>query len=289
MGFISSVALPLILSAAVLTGIYILVSVGFSLVFGVMTVVNLAHGLMVVTYLLYENFGISPVFAVVAIIPLMFVLGYAVQIIGLENVLEDLETNSILLTFGLLIAGEAVLRTIFSNQSRSINYLSETVGIFGATTSAGRIVAGIGGFFFVGVFGLFLAKSKYGQAIRATAQAPRLAEACGINSQRIRAITMGLGSVLAGLGGVSYVMVYNVSPVGGRHLLLIAFVVTVLGGLGSLKGAAVAAVIVAFIQTIIGYYAGPTEALFLLYMLVVVLLLVKPHGLFGEEREYYHA
>lgn len=294
MGLLTSVILPLFLTALVLSGMYVLISVGFSLVFGVMTVVNLAHGFMVMmggylTYVLYQSYGISPFVSILGIVPLMFVFGYALQVIGLERVLEDLETNSLLMTFGLLIAGEAVIRSIFANRPRSINYLGTTVEVFEASTSQGKLVAGAMGFLSAGLFALFLSRAKYGRAIRATAQAPNLAEACGIDSKRVRAITLGLGTMLAGIGGISYVMVYTVSPIRSRQLLIIVFVVTVLGGLGSLKGAAVAGVIVAFVQVYLTYYIGPTETLLVLYTLVVVLLLIMPHGLYGEEREYYAA
>lgn len=287
MGFIESTLLPLLVSGLLLSGIYLLVSVGLSLVFGVMEVVNFAHGALVMVggyggMIWFRELGLSPLISLVVLLPLMFGIGYVLQLGLLEHILSDNEIYSLLLTFGLALALEGSMKELFGTTSQSIVYLSETVDLFVMTIAMNRLVAGILGFLFTGVLFLFLAYSTYGQAIRATAQAPDLAEACGINAPRIRAITFGIGALLAGAGGVMYLLVFQVSPIGGRPILLIMFIIIVLGGMASMKGTAVAAVIVGVFQVNSSYFMGGHATFFVLFSAIAIILLVKPHGLFGE-------
>lgn len=287
MGIIESTLLPLLVSGLLLSGIYLLVSVGLSLVFGVMEVVNFAHGALVMVggyggIVWFRELGLSPLLSLVILIPLMFGIGYVLQLGLLEHILNDNEIYSLLLTFGIALALEGVMKELFGTTSQSIVYLNETVDLFVMTIAANRLVAGGLGFLFTGALFLFLSRSTYGQAIRATAQAPDLAEACGIDAPRIRAITFGIGSLLAGAGGVMYLLVFQVSPIGGRPILLIMFIIIVLGGMASMKGTAVAAVIVGVFQVNSSYFMGGHATFFILFSAIAIILLVKPHGLFGE-------
>lgn len=287
MGFIESTLLPLAVSGLLLSGIYLLISVGLSLVFGVMEVVNFAHGALVMVggyggMVWFRELGLSPLLSLVVLIPLMFGIGYVLQLGLLEHILNDNEIYSLLLTFGLALALEGGMKELFGTTSQSIVYLNETIDLVVMTIAMNRVVAGLLGFLFTGALFLFLSRSTYGQAIRATAQAPDLAEACGINAPRIRAITFGIGALLAGAGGVMYLLVYQVSPIGGRPILLIMFIIIVLGGMASMKGTAVAAVIVGVFQVNSSYFMGGHATFFILFSAIAIILLVKPHGLFGE-------
>jgi branched-chain amino acid transport system permease protein len=287
MSFIQSVLLPLSIDAVLLAGIYILASLGLSLVFGVMEVVNFAHGILVMIggYLAYtgfQQFGISPLVGLIAIIPAMFALGYVLEVGTVEYVLGDNEIYSLLMTFGLALVFQGLLQEIYSTTTRSIVYLSYSINVLGTRIAMNKLVTGVLGYLFAAVLFLFLSYSKFGRAIRATSQASDLAEACGINAPRIRAAAFGIGTMLAGVGGTLYVMVYQISPIGGRSLLLIGFVIIVLGGMGSLRGTAIAGLIVGFIQIFVTYFVGSHATFFVLYVGIAAILLVRPYGLFGE-------
>lgn len=287
MAFIQSTLLPLAIDAVLLAGIYILVSLGLSLVFGVMEVVNFAHGALVmvggyIAFTGFNQFGVSPLVGLVAIIPAMFALGYVVEVGTVEYVLSDNEIYSLLMTFGLALFIEGLLQEIYSTTAKSIVYLSYSINIFGTGIAVNKLVTGVLGYLFAAALFLLLSYSKFGRAIRATSQASDLAEACGIDAPRIRAAAFGIGTVLAGVGGTLYLMVYQVSPVGGRSLLLIAFVIIVLGGMGSLRGTAIASLIVGFIQIFVTYFVGGHATFFILYVGIAAILLVQPYGLFGE-------
>ena len=288
-----TIILSLLTSGLLLAGVYMLTSMGMALVFGVMEVVNFAHGGLImaggyITYWLFTAAGVDPILSLVAVIPVMFVLGYAAQWVFIEHVVGEEELYSLLLTFGLLLVLESTFRVVFSTETVTIPYLSQGIDVGSIGLSLKEVASGGIGFLVTGVLFAFLSRSSLGQAIRATSQAPDLAEASGINAPRIRAITFGVGSLLAGIGGTAYFISYGISPIGGRHLLLIAFVVIVLGGMGSIKGAGVAAVLIGVFQTFAQYYAGSHRALLVMYLGIAVVLLVRPHGLFGEPEDRLH-
>ncbi|MFC5973534.1 branched-chain amino acid ABC transporter permease [Halomarina salina] len=288
-----TIILSLLASGLLLAGVYMLTSMGMALVFGVMEVVNFAHGGLImaggyITYWLFTEVGVDPILSLVVVIPAMFAVGYAAQWVFVEHVVGEEDLYSLLLTFGLLLVLESTFRVVFSTETVTIPYLSQGVDVASIGLSLKEVASGGIGFVVTGVLFAFLSRSSLGQAIRATSQAPDLAEASGINAPRIRAITFGVGSLLAGIGGTAYFISYGISPIGGRHLLLIAFVVIVLGGMGSIKGAGVAAVLIGVFQTFAEYYAGSHRALLVMYLGIAVVLLVRPHGLFGEPEDRLH-
>lgn len=283
----SNVLISLILSSLLLGGIYILISLGMSLIFGVMDIINFAHGgfVMIGGYVVLvaaTYWNVHPAIGFLLVIPVMFAVGYAIQYALLENVLEDLHMNSLLLTFGVAIMIEAGLTELFGNQARFVSFFDASLP-FGLGMA--KILSGVGGYVGAALLFLLLYQTELGQAIRATAQVPELAKASGIDVTRVRTITFGIGSVLAGLGGAFYLLPYDVSPIGGRYILLLAFIIVVLGGMGSLKGAAIAGVIVSTIQVFVGYYFTSSGAFTLLFFGSVLLLLVRPQGLYGDDVE----
>lgn len=284
---LTDVIVPLALASFFLGGIYILISLGMSLVFGVMDIINFAHGGFVmiggyIALVVFNQYDVNPLVSLVLVVPVLFVLGYAVQYFLLENVLEDLHMNSLLLTFGLAIAIEAGLTEVFGNQARFISLFNVSLPF---NLGMELVLAGTGGYACAAALFAFLVKTETGQAIRATAQVPELAKASGINVTYTRTITMGIGSVLAGVGGTLYLLPYQVSPIQGRHILLIAFIVVVLGGMGSLRGTVVAGLIIATIQQFVTYFVSSSGAFTLMFFGTVLILLVKPHGLFGVEED----
>jgi branched-chain amino acid transport system permease protein len=270
-----------------LAGIYTAIAVGLSLIFGVMEVINFAHGTFVMlggymAFVAATDMGLNPLVAIFPIIPLMFLLGYVIETSLIENVVGGNEMNSLILTFGLSLALEGILTQSFGTVAQTIPYLNSSIKFFDAALSLNKIVTGAIGWFFVLLLAVFLSRAKFGQAIRATAQSPDLAEACGINAPKIRSITFGVGLALAGVAGALYMLSYDVSPVGGRFLTLLAFVIVVLGGVDSPTGAAVGALFIALFQSFGNYIIGTQGTFFFVFMGIAVILLLKPRGLFGS-------
>jgi branched-chain amino acid transport system permease protein len=284
---LATTTFALIVSGLLLAGIYVLASLGLSLIFGVLEVVNIAHGGFVMlggymSWYAFTEFGVDPVLSILVVIPVMFILGYLMHVLAVEYIIGDDEIYSLLLTFGIALMLEGALLQQFTGITRSIPYLNESVGILTATVGMNRLVAGVLGLVFGVSLLIFLNRSKYGRAIRATAQEPDLAEACGIDTRQIRGITMGIGATLAGIAGVAYLMVYSISPIGAQPILLLLFVIIVLGGMGSLAGTMIASVVVALFEQFTIFYVGAHEMFFVLYLSVAVILLVRPEGLLGE-------
>lgn len=277
----------LIASSLLLGAMYVLMALGLSLAFGVMEVVNFAHGTFVmvggyVALTFFNDFGLNPFFALVFIMPVMFILGYAIQKYLMEYVMAEEEVYTLLLTFGLALIVEVMLSEVYGTVPRTFSFMQEQMHIFGIPLAqyelAGGILAAILSVFLF----LFLQYTQYGRSVRATAQVPDLAEACGIDVPRVRAITLGIGLLLAGAGGVAYVLWFSVTPVGGRSLILLLFVIVVMGGMGSLRGTVVAGLLVAAIEMFVTFYVNGHASYFLLFVGIAGLLLVQPHGLFGE-------
>jgi branched-chain amino acid transport system permease protein len=279
--------LELTVNGVLLAGIYILSALGLSLVFGVMDVVNFGHGafMMVggyITFALFRNLGVNPLLSLVVVIPAMFLLGYVIQTSLIENIRSDEEIYSLMLTFGLALVLTGILRELFSTTAQGISYLVQPIQVFSLSLGLNSLIAGVTGLVFTAALFLFLSYTDFGRAIRATAQVPSLAEACGINSPRIRAISMGIGAMLAGVAGVAYLLVYSISPLTGRSVLLLLFVIIVLGGMGSLIGTVISGLLISLFQVFTIYYVGAHQTYFIMYVGIVLLLLVRPHGLLGE-------
>lgn len=282
-----AVVVSLFLAALMLGGIYVLISLGLQLIFGVMRVVNFAHGvfLMVGGYIALEltQMGQNPLVGIIPAMIVLFALGYFIQRVLLENVLYDLEMNSILLTFGIALILESGLRMRYGNTPRFVSYYNESITLLSGSVGLNKIIGGVGGFLFAGALFALLRYTDIGRSIRATSQSPDLAEACGVNSVNVRSLTFAIGSLLAAAGGVLYLVAYQISPFGGLHLVLLTFVVITLAGFGSLRGTVLAGIIVAFLQTYAGFYIATEAAFAILYLGVLAILLVKPTGLFGIE------
>jgi len=192
---------------------------------------------------------------------------------------------SLMLTFGLSLALEGILTELFETVSRSIAFRPETIEFLNVSTSQNKIIGGLIGWIAVIGIAVFLRRAELGQAIRATSQAPDLAEACGINAPRIRAITFGIGSALAGVAGVAYILSFSVSPIIGRFLVLLAFVMVILGGLNSIFGAGVAGLLLALFLSFSQFYVTQQGTFAVVFLGITVLLLIRPYGLFGEPEE----
>ena len=280
--------LNIVAIGVLLGGIYALVSVGLNLIFGVIRVVNFAQGEFVMlgmygTFAAYSTLGIDPYLAVVLVVPALFVLGAVVQRVLLAPLRAE-PTMQIFATFGLLLLLQnlvlAATRGTAYSVSSPLAQISVAVGPVQIGLSRLIVLAAAT----VVALGLsaFLRRTMLGRAIRAVAQDRQAAILMGVNAEQIYMITFGAGAALAGLAGCLLTPIYTLSPQIGTNFILPAFAVVVLGGLGSVLGAYVGGFIVGMTEALAGYYLDPALKNAVLFAVFILVLVVRPSGLFGQ-------
>lgn len=270
-----------------LGGIYALVAVGLNLVFGVVRIVNFAQGEFVMlgmygAYAAWLAAGLDPYVAPVLVVPLMFGLGVVIYWL----ILRPLQTEpmmQVFATFGLLMIFEntvlALTRGVSQNVSSVFSAVSVTIGPVQIGLS--RLVVLAAAVVVTAGLGWWLRHTIYGKAVRAVAQDRKAARLMGINVERVFTVSFGIGAALAGLAGCLLAPLYTMSPQIGMNFIMPAFAVVVLGGLGSVLGAFVGGIIVGLVEALAGFYIDPALKHAVLFMLFIVVLVVRPSGLFG--------
>jgi branched-chain amino acid transport system permease protein len=270
-------------------GVYALMASGQTLIFGIMKVVNLAQGAMVIlsaylTYTLFTSVGIDPFLAVLITTPAMFCLGVAVQWLFLRQLRsEDAAELSLLVTFAIALGVEGVLSVAYSTSYQSVNasYANASFTVAGYQIGAVRLYAFLLSVAVLGLLYLLLHRTRFGRAVRATVQNPEAARLLGVEPTRIRALGFGLGTATAAAAGSVFGLIYPFNA--GSHYDLISQLlsVVVLGGLGSLGGAIVAGMIIGVASSVVAVTWSPTWSQFTFFVVLLVVLLVRPRGLFG--------
>ncbi|MDR9381486.1 MAG: branched-chain amino acid ABC transporter permease [Natronomonas sp.] len=277
----------LIVIGLFLGAFYGLIALGLSLVFGVQNIINLAHGEFVMlgayaAFYVWALLSLSPIISLILSLPILFAFGAFLQWLLLERIQGNTELTSLILTFGLALSLRNLAQLVFSANYRSINYLTESVSILGADVSLNRPLGFGVALVITAVFFLFLRYSDWGKAIRATSQNPEIAKACGINTRHVRMVSFGLGAATAGAAGSIAGMLYTIQPYMGLQYLLKSFVVVVIGGLGSLVGAIIGGIGFGIVEAIGTNQLSSNEATMIAFILLVVVLIVRPKGLFGR-------
>ncbi|HSE97027.1 MAG TPA: ABC transporter substrate-binding protein [Blastocatellia bacterium] len=273
-------------------GIYALIGIGLTIIFGVMRVVNFAHGALVMvamyaTYFLFTAAGIDPFLSILIVMPAMFLVGVAIEKTLISPILKAPELNQILLTEGVSIVLINAALLMFT-----ANYLTMTTSYAGATTQIGPVSLSLPqlaafsiAFVITAALYFFLMRTDTGRRIRATAQDPEAAQILGVNIKRIQALTFGLGVAAAGAAGSLLMPIYyRVEPNAGSPFTLKAFVVVVLGGMGSVTGALVGGVLLGIAESLGAVYisTGYKDAIgFVIFLLALTL---KPSGLLGKSK-----
>jgi len=275
-----------------LGGIYALIAVGLSLQYGVARVLNISHGEFIMlgafgTWSLYTFFGINPLISLVICGPVLFIVGFALHKTLFKRLLKSsgsigaFEGSSLLACFGLLFIIQNIAITSWGADIKGYSYLSVPVNLGGAIFAANRLVTLA---FAVGIgitFYLFLARTRLGKAIRAAAQDPAAAGLMGVNINHVLAMCFGFGALMAGFAGVLLSMCYPVKATMGLEYTIIAIIVVVLGGLGSIPGSFIGGFILGIIGSIVSYIE-PSLSLAAYYIIFILLLLVKPTGIMGK-------
>jgi branched-chain amino acid transport system permease protein len=278
-----------IISGILLGGLYAVSGLGFSLVWGVMGVINLAHGsfLMLGAYTvfgLYSLAGIDPLFGLPVSMAFLFAVGYLLERTVLNYVFRYGFLMSMIVTFGvdLILVNSVML--VFSADYHGIQtaYASQSLELADVIIPYGRLIVFAISLIIVGCIHVFLARSRLGQAIQATSLNKDAAQLVGINIPHIYGVTFGLGAALAGGAGALIAILYSIFPLMGAGFLAIAFAITVLGGMGSVAGALAAGIVLGLAQGLGVYLLGPGYQQAMAFVILVVILVVRPTGLFGR-------
>jgi branched-chain amino acid transport system permease protein len=283
-------AIPqLILSTVLLGGIYALIAVGLTLIFGVMRVVNFAHGefLMLGMYLAFWAFallGFDPYLTLVASLPVWLAVGWASYRLVMGPIVHASHNVQVFTTVGLSIVLQNLALVLWTADARFVrtDYYAVVVRVAGAAFNVAQIVAFVIAVVLTAALFAFMRWSYTGKVMRATAQDRHAASLMGIDTDRVYAVAWAVGIGCVGLAGVLLAPIYPVYPTAGLQFVLIAYVAVVLGGLGDMAGALIAALLVAAVEVVGSYTIGTAWKEVLYLLLFITILIVRPAGLFGQ-------
>jgi len=273
----------------VLGGIYALAAVGFSLIFGVLHVINLSHGILVLmgaylALILSTALRIDPLLTMPLVMIVLACVGYAYQRFLIQRAVDRASVNSMLLTFGVALMLQNAMIWVFSPDMKSItpSYAFASFKFGPVNFDAVRVSALAASLVLLSLLALFLKFSALGRVIRATAQQTMAAQLCGVNVRHVYALTFAVSAAFAGAAGIVIGIILPFSPADEGNWTLNAFVVVVLGGVGSPAGALIGGLLLGIVNTLTAQYVGPAFPNVTMFLLLVLLLLVRPHGLLGN-------
>lgn len=284
---------PVIATQAIVTGlliggVYGLVAMGLTLIFGVLDIVNFAHGAFLavalfITYWLVSSMGLHPYVTILVTVPVMFAVGYAVQRGVLSGAMGKPLENQLLITLGISLVIENGLLLLFGANPRSVPLPGDrTIGILGAVADLSRILAFVGALVLAGVLFLVLQRTRLGTAIRAVAANNAGAQLVGIDTRRIYALTFAIGTACAGAAGTLVAPLVTVEPSTGALFNIVAFVVVVIGGMGNVVGALVGGFIIGLAEQLGTIFLPGQSPLLSVFIVFVLVLFFRPQGLFGR-------
>ena len=268
-------------------GIYAVVAVGLNIIFGVMEVINFAQGEfmmlgMYVGYYFFTYLNISPILAILPVFFIFLIIGFAIDLGIMERAWKEGPTSQLIITIGISTAMINLATYFFTANYKSIYvaYALQPVVFFNLALSLAQLVVII--FSMIGLVALavFFRKTKIGIAIRAVSQDREIAAVAGISKKRVYMYSFGLSMGLTAAAGLTLLPLTNIYPTVGQAYLLIAFVVLVLGGMGSYPGAIVGSIIIGVVQSFSTYYVGGWSYV-IVFVIFIVILLVRPTGLLG--------
>lgn len=288
--------LQLLLNGLMLGGLFAIVAIGLTLIFGIIKVVNFAHGeflmaAMFLTWLIVKGLGIHPYATIVIVAPAMFLLGALTQRMIIQPLMAAEDDHvQIFATVGLSTAMINLALLIFGANIAGIPNvgLRDPIEIGPLRVLTGQIWIFAASIVLVLLLQAFLKKSQTGRAIRAVAQHRIAAELMGVNVPRIFIISFGIGTACVGVAAVLIAPLYPISSNSGTYFVLTAFVVVVLGGLGSIPGAFFGAMIVGVIDSLSSYYIGSDLREAVVFSIFLLILIVRPSGLFGKRLSLSH-
>jgi branched-chain amino acid transport system permease protein len=284
----SGILVPAVLNGLLTGALYALVALGLTLIYGVLHIINFAHGAlltaaMFAAFFAHRLFGLDPYLAAVILTPAFFALGYGLQrfIIGPASHGED--RNYLLVTLGLAVVIENGLLYAFRADTRTINlaYAFDVIELGPAFLAVPRVVAFAVVMVVALVLWLVMRWTDTGKAIRAVAKEKLGAELSGIDVSHIYAVTFGIGTACLAIAACLLIPTYYVNPHAGNAFVLIAFTIVVLGGMGSVAGALIGGMFVGVVESLSGLYLGESLGQIGIFAIFILALLLRPSGLFG--------
>jgi branched-chain amino acid transport system permease protein len=278
--------LQTLVNGVVLGALYACLAVGFSLVWGVLNVINMLHGSLIIlggyiTYFAWHSYGIHPLLALPAVALLMYAIGYLTQLLMINRVVNQPVLTTLTLTFGLDLILYNFMTVYYTATPRRVTLDLGVVDLGGVVIPFDRLLGMALALILTGILYLMMKRSKIGRAIVAVRMDSAAAALMGIKVNSIYAITFGIGAFMAGATGAIFAMIYPVTTNLGGAYLGKAFVVCVVGGLGSVQGALVGGIVLGIIESFAGQFFGPQHALTVGFLLMLLLLVVRPTGLTG--------
>ena len=284
---------PVILITAVLNGlmtgaVYALVALGLTLIYGVLHIINFAHGALLsaalfAAFLAYQKLGLDPYLAAFVLAPVFFAFGYALQRLVIGPASRGDDRNMLLVTLGLAVLIENALLYEFRADTRTVElaYSFRTINVGFTFLSVSRLISFVAVFAVALVLWLIMALTDTGKAIRAVAREKLGAELAGIDVAHIYATTFGLGTACVAIAACLLVPTYYVNPSAGNAFVLVAFTVVVLGGMGSVPGALIGGLVIGVAESLGGFFFGESLGQVGIFVIFIAVLLFRPRGLFG--------
>lgn len=285
-----SILIPSVLNGLTTGALYALIALGLTLIYGVLHIINFAHGALLMlglyaVYYLNVQFGIDPYVALLIVPPAMFALGYGLQrgIIGRAG--HGRDENILLVTLGLAIVIENLSLFVFKSDTRTIDtsYSFETIQFLGAYLPLPKVVAFAGAFITAALLWAIMTWTDLGRAIRALAKERKGAQLVGIDTEHIFAMSFGLGIACLGVAACLLLPSYYVSPQVGHGFVLIAFTVVVLGGMGSFVGALFGGLVIGVVEALGGLLLGESLGQIGIFVIFILVLILRPTGLLGHK------
>jgi branched-chain amino acid transport system permease protein len=283
------IVLPAVLNGIATGAVYALVALGLTLIYGVLHIVNFAHGSLLMlalygVYFLYTLLGIDPYLALPIMVPVMFALGYVLQRTIIATASHGREDNILLVTLGLSIIIDNLALYLWSADTRTINpsYAFDTVDFGVAFIAVPKLVSFLGALIVTALLWLLIQRTDLGKAIRAVARERQGARLVGIDVEHIFAMSFGIGIACVGAAACLLLPSYYAHPGVGESFVVVAFTIVVLGGMGSFVGALIGGVIIGLTESLGGLFLGENLGRIGVFVIFIVILLFRPTGLFGQ-------
>jgi branched-chain amino acid transport system permease protein len=281
---------PLI-NGILLGGLYAVIGIGLSMIFGIMKQVNLAHGELMIlssyfSLIFVQRLGLHPLLTLFFVFPALFILGYLLQTFLFNRVLGKGMEPYLMISFGLSIILQNALLLLFTPDARSLKtgLIIQTLDVYGLLhVPVIYLVDFAGGVLMIGFLYLFMKRTYLGRAIRASADDLSASKLMGINIKKVYALAMGIAAVTAAMSGVLVGMTFTFYPHSGTQYLIIAFGVVIIGGMGSLPGTFLGGLILGISQLVGAQFIGPGFQLLSGYLILLIVLTIRPQGLLGKK------
>ena len=284
----AAILIPAVLNGLLMGAVYALVALGLTLIYGVLHIINFAHGALLsaalfAAFFAFKLLGLDPYVALFLLAPLFFVLGYGLQrfVIGPGSHGDD--RNMLLVTLGIAVVIENALLYSFRGDTRTIDvpYAFQTFNLGVTYVAVPRVVGFVAVFVVALALWLLMTFTDVGRAIRAVAKEKLGAQLVGIDVGHVYAMTFGLGTACVAIAACLLIPTYYVNPGVGNAFVLVAFTIVVLGGMGSVPGAVIGAFVIGVVESLSGLFLGESLGQIGIFLIFIVVLLLRPTGLFG--------